>query len=236
MDQIVRTDTVVLLSGGIDSATTAAIARGKGEQVAAISFDYGQRHRIELERARSLAKILDIRNHRVVAVDLAAIGGSALTDNIDLPKDRTLATMGDSIPVTYVPARNAVFLSIALAFAEVLGAKRICFGANAVDYSGYPDCRPEFISAFERMANLATRVGVEGIGIIVEAPLIDMTKAGIIVRATELGLDLSQTISCYDPDPQGRACGHCDSCLLRRRGFEKAGMADPTVYRRSEEG
>jgi 7-cyano-7-deazaguanine synthase len=223
---------IVLLSGGLDSATTAAIARREGHDVFALSFDYGQRHRFELDAARRVAAAVGVCEHRIVTIDLAQFGGSALTADVAVPKDRGDAEMQGAIPITYVPARNTVFLSLALAYGEVVGAADIFIGVNAIDYSGYPDCRPEFIAAFERMANLATKAGVEGtLRFKIHTPLILLSKADIIRRGTELGVDYSLTHSCYDPDAQGRACGRCDSCLLRRRGFVEAGVVDPTVYR-----
>jgi 7-cyano-7-deazaguanine synthase len=217
---------VVLVSGGLDSATTLAIARAEGRRCHALSFDYGQRHRVELAAAADVARALGAVEHRVMRIDTAGIGGSALTDPaIDVPEQPT-----SGIPVTYVPARNTVFLALALGWAEVLGARELWIGVNAVDYSGYPDCRPEFIAAFERLANLATKAGVEGDRFIVRAPLIALTKAEIVARGTALGVDYGRTISCYQPDAQGRACGRCDSCRLRRAGFEQAGLADPTRY------
>lgn len=221
---------VVLLSGGIDSATTLAVAKARGDRVFALSFDYGQRHRWELKAAALVAESLGVERHLVQTTDLRAIGGSALTsDDIDVPRSRPLGDARD-IPITYVPARNLIFLSLALGWAEVLGATHILIGANAVDYSGYPDCRPEFISAFERTANLATKVGVETGNFRVEAPLIHLSKAEIIKTGASFGLDYSLTLSCYDPDRNGRACGECDSCQIRRRGFAEAGIADPTRY------
>jgi 7-cyano-7-deazaguanine synthase len=218
---------VVLLSGGLDSAVTLAVAQSQGLICHAISFDYGQRHRVELDAASRVAAQVGAIDHRVVSIDLRSIGGSALTADIQVPKGGT--GMG-VIPVTYVPARNLVFLSIALGLAEVVGARDIFIGANAVDYSGYPDCRPAFIDSFERTANLATRDGVEGRPFRVRAPLIDLTKADIIRRGHELGVDLSLTTSCYDPDPYGLSCGRCDSCVIRRRGFAEAKVPDPTRY------
>ena len=218
---------IVLLSGGLDSATTLAIARDAGFDCYCLSLDYGQRHRVELEAAGHVAQALEAREHRVVRLDLAAFGGSALTDrNIDVP------TTGpeDGIPVTYVPARNTIMLSLALAWAEVLESRDIFVGVNAVDYSGYPDCRPEFVAAFEQLANLATKAGVEGKRMTVHAPLIDLTKAEIIRKGNELGVDYGITVSCYQADERGRACGACDSCRLRRDGFVAAGVADPTPY------
>ncbi|MEM8733576.1 MAG: 7-cyano-7-deazaguanine synthase QueC [Planctomycetota bacterium] len=222
---------VVLLSGGLDSATVMAIAKSEGYQVHAISFNYGQRHKFELERARALAAHAGVEDHVVVDIDLAQFGGSALTAAIEVPKHESAEEIGDEIPVTYVPARNTVFLSLALAFAETRGADDLFIGVNALDYSGYPDCRPEYIDAFAKMANLATKAGVEqdGEGIVLHTPLIDLTKAQIIARGLELGVDYSQTISCYDPSPSGFPCGHCDACLLRIRGFEQNGMSDPSM-------
>jgi len=222
---------VVLLSGGLDSATTLAIARDTGFACHAISFDYGQRHDVELAAAEAVASAIGVVEHRVVKIDLSAAGGfgrSALTDDIDVPMDREGQ---DGIPDTYVPARNTIFLSIALGFAEIIGARDIFIGVNAVDYSGYPDCRPEFIQAFEKLANLATAAGVEGGDrFVVHAPLVAMTKAEIIARGASLGVDYSITHSCYAPTPDAAACGHCDSCRLRAAGFEAAGVADPTRY------
>jgi 7-cyano-7-deazaguanine synthase len=221
---------VVLLSGGIDSSTTAAIAIREGYSVYALTFDYGQRHRFELESAKRIAKALGVANHKTIALDLRQIGGSALTDHIKVPKSRDLEEMGKSIPVTYVPARNMILLSVAVGWAEVVNADAIFIGANAVDYSGYPDCRPEFLEAFEIMANLGTRRGVEGSPIAVKAPLVKLRKAEIIRTGVELGVDYSLTTSCYDALPDGAACGSCDSCLLRQKGFAEAGVPDPTVY------
>ncbi|MHC4946702.1 MAG: 7-cyano-7-deazaguanine synthase QueC [Planctomycetota bacterium] len=224
-----RSTAVVLLSGGLDSATTLAIARDAGYDCHALSFDYGQRHRFELEAARRVAAALGATDHRVMTIDLRALGGSALTADIDVPKDRPLDRDPGEIPVTYVPARNTIFLSFALGLAEVVGARDLFIGVNAVDYSGYPDCRPRFIEAFERTANLATRVGVEGGRITVHAPLIELTKAGIIRRGIDLGVDYGLTFSCYDPDGRGRPCGRCDSCRLRAAGFAEAGVDDPAL-------
>ncbi len=222
---------IILLSGGLDSATTAAIAKSQGFRLFALSFDYGQRHRFELEASRQVAAALGIERHLTMKIDLGQFGGSALTAEIEVPKDRSDAAMQAGIPVTYVPARNTVFLSLALAYAEVTGAADIFIGVNALDYSGYPDCRPEFIAAFERLANLATKAAVEGqLQLRVHAPLIQLTKAQIIRRGVELGVDYSLTHSCYDPVAAGRPCGHCDACLLRRKGFAEAGLADPVVY------
>jgi 7-cyano-7-deazaguanine synthase len=223
---------IVLVSGGLDSATVAAIACRDGWDVHALSFDYGQRHLLELEAARRVVASLGIRHHAVLKIDLRGFGASALTAEIEVPKHRSAAAMGQGIPITYVPARNTIFLSFALAYAEVSGARDIFIGVNALDYSGYPDCRPEYIRAFEAMANLATRAAVErGERLQIHAPLMTLTKAGIIARGTELGLDYRLTLSCYDPAPPDLACGACDSCQLRRRGFAEAGVPDPTAYR-----
>ena len=223
---------VVLLSGGLDSTTTLAVAKSRGFDVYGLSVDYGQRHRVELERAVQIAKDLGVVEHRTATLDLRAIGGSALTAAIDVPKGRSTDEMGHGIPVTYVPARNTILLGLALGYAETVGAFDLFIGANVLDYSGYPDCRPEFLEAFERLATLATKVGVEGAGQFrVHAPLLKMTKAEIIREGTRLGVDYALTLSCYDPDDRGRACGHCDSCLLRKKGFEEAGEPDPTTYR-----
>jgi 7-cyano-7-deazaguanine synthase len=222
---------VVLLSGGLDSATVAAIARRRGFTLHALSIDYGQRHRYELSAAAAVARSLDIADHRTVSIDLSIFGGSALTSAIDVPKGRSTAEMEAAIPVTYVPARNTVFLSLALGLAEVLGAADIFIGVNAVDYSGYPDCRPEFVRAFERLANLATKAGVEGrLNFQIHAPLVEMTKGQIITTGLQLGVDYALTHSCYDPDAAGRACGRCDACILRLKGFEAAGLPDPAMY------
>jgi 7-cyano-7-deazaguanine synthase len=222
---------VILLSGGLDSATTAAIAKHEGYTLHAISFDYGQRHRFELAAAERVAKAMEIGQHVTMRIDLAAFGGSALTAAIPVPKERSAAEMDASIPITYVPARNTVFLSLALAFAEVTGAANIFIGVNAIDYSGYPDCRPEYIAAFERMANLATKAGVEGtMQFKIHTPLIKMTKAQIIRRGLELGVDYGLTHSCYDPSPKGISCGKCDACQLRIKGFREAGAEDPIAY------
>ncbi|HKP85862.1 MAG TPA: 7-cyano-7-deazaguanine synthase QueC [Blastocatellia bacterium] len=222
---------VVLLSGGLDSTTTLAIALNEGYAAYAMSFRYGQRHSIELESASRVAQALGARKHLTVDIDLRAIGGSALTDEIDVPKERSPDEMSSGIPVTYVPARNTIFLSFALAWAETLAASDVFIGVNALDYSGYPDCRPEYIEAFERMANLATKAGVEGrIKLRIRTPLVAMTKAEIINKGLELGVDYSLTHSCYDPTPGGLACGKCDSCLLRLKGFNEAGARDPLRY------
>jgi 7-cyano-7-deazaguanine synthase len=222
------TRAVVLLSGGLDSATTLAIARAEGYECHALSFDYGQRHVCELESAKKVAAALGAVQHLTLRLDLRAIGGSALTADIDVPKGRSDEAMSTGIPVTYVPARNTIFLSHALAWAEVLGAEDVFIGVNALDYSGYPDCRPEFTEAFEKLANLATQAGVEGRSRFrVHTPLIELSKAQIVARAYELNVDLSLTWSCYAPEPDGRACGLCDSCLLRKKGFAEARLADP---------
>lgn len=223
---------VVLLSGGIDSTTTLAVAKSIGFDVYALSFLYGQRHRVELEAAGRIAQHARVTKHVIIDVDLRLFGGSALTDNIEVPKNRKAAKMSEAIPVTYVPARNTIFLSFALAWAETLGAQDIFIGVNALDYSGYPDCRPEYIAAFERMANLATKAGVEGRQALkIHTPLLQMTKAQIIKKGLELGAVLSLTHSCYDPSETGEACGECDSCLLRLKGFGEAGIPDPAKYR-----
>ena len=222
---------VVLSSGGIDSTTAMAIAGSEGYEIYSLSFRYGQRHVIELEAARRVAEALGARKHFIIDIDLGKIGGSALTDELDVPRGRTEREMSREIPVTYVPARNTIFLSYALAWAEVLGASDIFMGVNAVDYSGYPDCRPEYIEAYEKMANLATKAGVEGrMNLTIRTPLIQMIKAGIIRKGLELGVDYGMTHSCYDPSPDGKACGQCDSCLLRKKGFNEAGVPDPTQY------
>lgn len=224
---------VVLSSGGIDSTTTMAIARNEGYEVYALSFRYGQRHSVEIEAAALVASALGAKDHLIMTIDLGLIGGSALTADIDVPKNRTTADIEHSIPVTYVPARNTIFLSYALAWAEVLEASDIFIGVTAVDYSGYPDCRPEYIQAFEGMANLAIKAAVEGrLRMKIQTPLITLSKADIIRRGVELGVDYGLTHSCYDPDESGFACGSCDSCLLREKGFEEAGLADPVRARR----
>jgi 7-cyano-7-deazaguanine synthase len=223
---------VILLSGGLDSATCLAMARDQGFRTLAISFRYGQRHSVELAAAQRVAKALGADRHQIVDIDLRAFGGSALTADIDVPKDRAEAEMENGVvPITYVPARNTIFLSFALALAEVEDAADIFIGVNAVDYSGYPDCRPEFVAAFEAMANLATKAAaVDGRKLTVHAPLMHMTKAQIIEAGQKLGVDYGLTISCYDPTPEGEACGHCDSCQLRKKGFDDAGVPDPTRY------
>jgi 7-cyano-7-deazaguanine synthase len=222
---------IVLSSGGLDSTTLMALAQNQGFEIYSLSFDYGQRHAFELDAARKVAETFSVEMHLVINIDLKKIGGSALTDNIDVPKDRTEDAMISEIPATYVPARNTIFLAYALAWAEVIQSSDIFLGVNAIDYSGYPDCRPEFIEAFERMANLATKAGVEQrTQIRIRTPLIHLTKAQIIQKGIKLGIDYAMTHSCYDPSSQGLACGHCDSCLLRKKGFEEAGIADPTRY------
>jgi 7-cyano-7-deazaguanine synthase len=230
---IERKKAVALLSGGLDSATSLQVAKAEGYAVYAMSFRYGQRHAIELESASRVARSAGVEQHLIVDIDLRAIGGSALTDEIEVPKERSSEEMSSGIPVTYVPARNTIFLSFALGWAETLGAEDIFIGVNALDYSGYPDCRPEYIEAFERMANLATKAGVEGrMHLRIHVPLIAMTKAEIIKKGLELGVDYSLTHSCYDPTPQELACGKCDSCLLRLKGFAEAGLRDPLRYAR----
>jgi 7-cyano-7-deazaguanine synthase len=223
---------VCLLSGGLDSSTCLGVARRDGFDCYAMSFDYGQRHRIELEAAARVARHFGACEHRVVRIDLRAFGASALTAGIDVPKRRSIEEMGQGIPVTYVPARNTIFLAYALAWAEVLECSDIFIGVNAIDYSGYPDCRPEYIAAFERMANLATKAGVEGrTHTHIHTPLAQLGKAEIVRLGAEVGVDFALTHSCYDPDAEGRPCGQCDSCLLRRKGFEEAGRRDPLSYR-----
>jgi 7-cyano-7-deazaguanine synthase len=222
---------VVLSSGGIDSTTAMAIAKHEGYKIYSLSFFYGQRHAFELEAAQKMANAIGVIEHLVINIDLKQIGGSSLTDDIDVPKDRDEQEMTRKIPVTYVPARNTIFLSFALAWAEVLKSSDIFIGVNAIDYSGYPDCRPEYIEAFEQMANLATKAGVEGTTKIrIRTPLIHLTKAQIIQKGIELGIDYALTHSCYDPSPRGLACGKCDSCYLRRKGFKEAKVSDPTRY------
>jgi exsB protein len=221
---------VVLLSGGIDSTTTLAITLAEGYEAYALLFDYGQRHQIEMEAARRVADSLGTKEHRLAKIDLCIFGASALTDDVDVPKNRPESEIAHGIPVTYVPARNTIFLAYALAWAEVIAANDIFLGVNAIDYSGYPDCRPEFIEAFENLANLATKAGVEGRRFHIHTPLIKFSKAEIIRKAVELGVDLSLTHSCYDPSPEGLACGECDSCLLRLKGFREAGIKDPIRY------
>lgn len=231
-----KPNAVVLLSGGLDSATVAAAAISDGFNVNAMSFAYGQRHSSELEAAKRVVTALGVNEHRVVPIDLRVFGGSALTDDIDVPKYADDSSMPDGIPVTYVPARNTIFLSFALAWAEVLESKDVFIGVNALDYSGYPDCRPEFIAAFQAMSRLATKAGVEGRGVTIHAPLMELAKAEIIVLGKSLGVDYGLTVSCYDADDSGRACGHCDSCLLRSKGFSDAGVDDPTRYQATDGG
>jgi 7-cyano-7-deazaguanine synthase len=224
-------DAVILLSGGIDSATAAAIAKRQGFQLHALSFRYGQRHEREIDSARRVAAFLQAQSHRIISFDLRPIGGSALTDQIEVPKGRSDSEIAQGIPVTYVPARNTIFLSFAVALAERIEAQDIFFGANQLDYSGYPDCREEYIRAYEKMANLATKAGVEGKSrLAIQTPLLHMTKAEIIKTGVKLGLDYGLTWSCYDPRPDGRACGLCDSCQLRLKGFKSAGSDDPILY------
>jgi 7-cyano-7-deazaguanine synthase len=221
---------IVLLSGGLDSATTFAIARAHGYETYALSFDYGQRHKRELEAAKKIAESLGAKKRLVIKIDNQIFGGSALTDEVDVPKSRSEKEIGTGIPVTYVPARNTIFLAHALAWAETIGAGHIFIGANAIDYSGYPDCRPEYMALFETLANLATKAGVEGARMQIHAPLLKMSKADIVRKAVELNVDLALTHSCYDPRPDGRACGQCDSCRLRQKGFDEAGVRDPIQY------
>ncbi len=226
---------VVLLSGGLDSTTTLAIAKSQGFDVHALTFQYGQRHQIEVESARRVAARYQVTRHVIVPIDLRQLGGSALTSDVPVPKDRPLEEMSQGIPITYVPARNTIFLAFALAWAEVLEASDIFLGVNALDYSGYPDCRPEYIEAFARMANLATKAGVEGRQrLTIHTPLIHLTKADIIRRGLALGVDYSLTVSCYDPALDGKACGRCDACLLRQKGFAEAGVVDPAGSRDEE--
>ena len=221
---------VVLQSGGLDSATTLAIASAQGFSCHALSFRYGQRHAAELASAQAVARHLGVAEHRIIEIDLRAFGGSALTDDLPVPKDRDESARAGGIPVTYVPARNTIFLAYALGAAEVLGATDIFLGVNAVDYSGYPDCRPEFVEAFERLANVATKAGVEGRRMTIHAPLLALTKRDIIARGMELGVDFGMTLSCYDPAPDGLSCGRCDACLLRLEGFRQLGRRDPARY------
>ena len=223
---------VVLLSGGLDSTTMMAIAIAQGYEAYALSFDYGQRHQIEIEAASRIAESLGAKEHRVAKIDMRMFGGSALTDNVGVPKNRSETEIADGIPVTYVPARNTVFLAYALGWAEIIPAADIFIGVNAIDYGGYPDCRPEFIEAFETLANLGTKAGVEGRRFQIHAPLIKFSKAEIVRKALELDVDLSLTRTCYDPSPTGLACGECDSCLLRLKGFREAGIEDPIRYAR----
>jgi 7-cyano-7-deazaguanine synthase len=221
---------VVLLSGGLDSATTLALAHRQGFRTVALTFRYGQRHSLEVAAAARVAEHLKVHDHVIIDIDLRRFGGSALTADIEVPKDRRVESIGGGIPVTYVPARNTIFLSFALALAEVVGANDVFIGVNAVDYSGYPDCRPDYIAAYQAMANLATKEAIEGRRTTIQTPLIGMTKAEIIKTGTALGLDYSLTLSCYDPDPGGVGCGHCDSCAIRAAGFLSAGLPDPARY------
>ncbi|HEY7122411.1 MAG TPA: 7-cyano-7-deazaguanine synthase QueC [Ktedonobacterales bacterium] len=227
---------VILLSGGLDSTTTLAIAKHQGFVPYAITFRYGQRHNVEIEAAKRVAAQMGVAQHVIAEIDLRLFGGSALTSDIEVPKGRALEEMGQGIPITYVPARNTIFLSFALAWAEVLEANDIFLGVNVLDYSGYPDCRPEYIQAYERMANLATKVGVEGHQrLTIHTPLIELNKAQIIQRGMELGVDYALTLSCYDPSPRGEACGRCDACLLRLKGFAESGQRDPVAYQVEEQ-
>ena|SRR5579864_229335 len=222
---------IVLLSGGLDSTTTLAIAQSEGFQAYALTFCYGQRHAMEIEAARRVARLLEVKEHVLVDFDLRRFAGSALTSDLEVPKDRPLTSMAEGIPITYVPARNTIFLSFALAWAEVIGVAAIFIGVNALDYSGYPDCRPEYLEAYEHMARLATRAGVEGQQELrIHAPLLHLSKAQIIRRGLDLGVDYGVTLTCYDPSPEGTACGHCDACLLRLKGFAENGMRDPAPY------
>ncbi len=222
---------IILSSGGLDSTTAMAVAQSNGFQLYNLSFDYGQRHLLELKAAEKIAEAMGVADHLVIKIDMKAIGGSALTDWFDVPKNSSLNKEEQQIPITYVPARNTIFLSFALAWAEVLGVEDIFIGVNAIDYSGYPDCRPEYIQAFEKMANLATKAGVEKKSEIkIQTPLINMTKADIVRLGMRLGVDYGLTHSCYDPSPDGKACGECDSCRLRKKGFEEAGVKDPIIY------
>ncbi|MCI0363136.1 MAG: 7-cyano-7-deazaguanine synthase QueC [Phycisphaerales bacterium] len=225
-----KSPAVVLLSGGLDSATLLAVAKSEAFECHALTFDYGQRHRDELEAAEAVARQIGTASHTVFSLNLRNFGGSALTDDIDVPKDRDPQAMSHGIPITYVPARNLIFLSIASGYAETLGARDLFIGVNAIDYSGYPDCRPQFIRSFEQTARLATKAGVEGRGMKIHAPLIELSKAQIIQLGTRLGVDYTLTHSCYDPTPEGLACGRCDSCQLRAAGFRDARIADPTRY------
>jgi 7-cyano-7-deazaguanine synthase len=230
MNMAIEKPAVILLSGGLDSSTTLAIAKHHGYTLNAMTFAYGQRHQVEIAAARKIAAFFEVERHLVVPIDLRVFGGSALTDDLPVPKDRTTDEMAAAIPITYVPARNTIFLSYALAWAEVLGASDLFIGVNALDYSGYPDCRPEYIAAYERMANLATRAAVEGRRLTVHAPLLHLSKAEIIRRGLELNVDYAITSSCYDPDCEGKACGRCDACRLRLKGFAENGIHDPATY------
>jgi 7-cyano-7-deazaguanine synthase len=230
MNKHLQRKAIVLLSGGLDSTTTLAIAKDQGFEVYALTANYGQRHQVEIDYARRAAETFGAKKHSIINIDLRQFGGSALTDDLEVPKNRSLDEMEEEIPVTYVPARNTVLLSFALAWAEVLRSTDVFTGVNAVDYSGYPDCRPEYIEAFEKMANLATKAGVEGDKLKIHTPLIKLTKAEIIKRGIELGVDYSLTLTCYDPSANGEACGVCDACIFRAKGFEEAGVQDPTKY------
>ena len=226
---------VVLLSGGLDSSTVLAIAKSNGYEIYALSFSYGQRHKVELDQAKQVAESIGVKEHVIADIDLRRFGGSALTADIDVPKERVTEEMSEGVPITYVPARNTIFLSFALAWAEVLGSSDIFIGVNALDYSGYPDCRPEYIEAYEKMSNLATKAGVEGRQKLkIHTPLIALSKAQIVQKGTELGVDYSITSSCYDPGPTGSPCGRCDSCQLRAKGFAEVGMEDPLIMRFEE--
>jgi len=225
---------VILLSGGLDSTTTLAIASHQGYNCFALTFRYGQRHETELDCARAIATHFEVQDHVIANIDLRAFGGSALTGDLAVPKNRNETEISDGIPITYVPARNTIFLSFALAYAESLNARDIFIGVNAIDYSGYPDCRPEYIASFQHMANLATKAGVEGDPFAIHTPLIDLTKADIIKRGIALGVDYSMTCTCYDPDSKGQSCGQCDACQLRLRGFEQIGQKDPVTYQVSK--
>lgn len=228
---IARRNAVVLLSGGLDSSTTLAIAQSEGFEVYALSFRYGQRHQFEIEAAKRIAKRSGVTQHVIADIDLRLFGGSALTSDIEVPKGRSMGEMGEGVPVTYVPARNTVFLSFALAWAEVLGSSDIFIGVNAIDYSGYPDCRPEYIAAYEKMANLATKAGVQGTQRLkIHTPLIQLTKAQIVRTGLDLGVDYALTHTCYDPDADGKSCGKCDACQLRLKGFAECGVRDPVAY------
>jgi 7-cyano-7-deazaguanine synthase len=229
-EKAMDTPAVVLLSGGLDSTTVLAIAKHRGYVPYALSFRYGQRHVVELEAARRVAQAQGVARHVVADIDLRVFGGSSLTSDVDVPKHATVDALTDEIPSTYVPARNTIFLSFALAYAETVGAADIFIGVNALDYSGYPDCRPEYIAAFQAMANLATKAGVGGRSVTIHTPLIEMTKTEIVRTGTSLGVDYGLTSSCYDPDPTGKPCGRCDSCLLRLKGFAEAGQVDPLAY------
>jgi 7-cyano-7-deazaguanine synthase len=227
---MVNNKAIVLLSGGLDSSTTLAVAKSDGFDVYTLSFDYGQRHKYELISTQKISRLFNASNHLIIKFDLRAIGGSALTANIDVPENRSLGEMSQDVPITYVPARNTIFLSFALAWAEILRSYDIFIGVNALDYSGYPDCRPEYIEAYQKMANLATKEGIEGRHMRIHTPLINLKKSEIIEKGVELGVDYSLTHSCYNPTPNGLACGKCDSCLLRKQGFKEAGIQDPTRY------